>query len=261
MERYSLLLLSLLIGVPAQAGSIISSQISFFTGGDAGEGLDLAGDFAYAIDLTPVNTTHTVQGATFSPIGEGSGTVQSPSFTVPGVTVPTARYQLARPTDFGASSNDDALEDILLGFIQNDRNQSNELNIDVVLEPNSLYKLQLLIWEGVLEQSGLGLRVMDLFVEGVLVGDDIDSIALGACDRCEPLQGLLVSAEISSGSDTNLDIDFVQAGPNPDMTLYAFTVERLGAVPEPNAVVLLGLGLGGLFASRRLRDVRLGRFD
>jgi hypothetical protein len=136
----------------------LGAMVGFFTGGDAGEGLDLTGTFPYAFNVgTP---------------GSAPGPVQEVNFTedtAAGITV-TATNEIPNwnAPAYGDTANDDNLEFILQSIRYS--GAPNTVNVDLAgLTAGKAYKLQLLFAE-----QGPG-RGFDIEVEGILLVDEFSS--------------------------------------------------------------------------------------
>ena len=138
---------------------IVPTSVTPFTGGDAGEGLDLSGNIVYAFNLGP-GPTQTVQGVEFT-----AASVFDPPV---GITTPAETlefdYSAANPggvngADYGSSADDDALESIVNTVWYN----SNwAFDLDVV--PGKEYQLQLVFQESFFPFQGLPDRNFDVSV-------------------------------------------------------------------------------------------------
>ncbi len=127
-----------------------------FTGGDAGEGLDLSGNIIYAFNLG--GTDQTVQGVNFVATAVGI----PPAGIAPGGGTLEFDYATANPggangADYGPSADDDALESIVNTVWYN----SNwTFDLDVV--PGTEYQLQLIFQESFLPLQGVPARNFDV---------------------------------------------------------------------------------------------------
>ncbi len=157
--------------------------IAGFTGGDAGEGLDLDGSFLYAFSILP-NTAATgkVRDAVFT------------SENVPGVRVLNATSQIAawyRP-DFGETENDNNLERI----VGNIRHGGGGANITLAnLVVGRKYKLQLMFGEQCCS------RGMDVYVDGKLIADEFAPFEIMG-EINNPAQAAAVIYEFTAAKDT-----------------------------------------------------------
>ena len=91
-------------GLLVVATAASAATVATFTGGDAGEGLDLQGNFTYAVNVGPSGPAGKIGDANFS------------ADNVAGVTI-TANNNIATGgwlnADFGTSDNDNHLETVL----------------------------------------------------------------------------------------------------------------------------------------------------
>ncbi len=208
-------------------------SVTNFTGGDTGEGLDLRGDFIYAVDLG----------------GDGGVRAQNASFSaasdVLGLTV-DADISLAvwGPNNvFGLddqSASDQALVAVTAGVsLQLTRDfditeHPNPLRLSLQgLVPKTRYRLQLLFAEK-LDQMGISLdRGFDVLVDGNTVVDDFSPLQIHrgtvlSRDVAGGSVGAVVTIDLlSNGEEVVVELggstDFAD-GTNP--FLQAFTLER-----------------------------------
>ena len=205
------------------AGKYGVATVGLFTGGDAGEGLDLTGTFPYAINVRGPATT--VQGVNFT------------TDTASGVTVSTNNEILNwQSPAYGATTNDDNLELIM----QSIRWSSNPttVNVDLAnLTVGNRYKLQLLFHE-----PNNGGRGFDVFAEGTQIYDDF-SIG-GTAGHTSNANGVVMTYEYVAGDATlNVILNGAATGfgdKNP--VLQGVTLENLGAAPTATATINWGDG-------------------
>lgn len=223
----------------AHAATVTSGTLTAFTGADAGEGLDLDGTFAYAVDLGRSSGSVAIRDATFT----GSNVTG----VADGGTGFDYRSIQSNPLNFGPSGDDADLVDVLntVSYASN-----TPVTIGVAVDPGTTYKLQLL-FEEVYNRPADDTRhrVQDIQVEGVTAVSGMD-----LSTETSFTQGLVftyVFSGSSVGSDGVLNLAVAPvAGSNNDLTVVVngFTLE---VVPEPGSLSLLGLA--GLLASRRRR--------
>ena len=167
-----------------------SAEITSFTGGDPGEGLDLQGTFVYALNFAetqPANDIVTVQDAPFQ-------RTRNPTPVPAGVGYDAFwNYDELPVGEYGDTANDNNLE-ILLDSAANAHTDPGTTNITITLSNlvSQTYQLQLLI-------SPLSAtdRIMDIYVEGVLQDTvNVDTDTFGA-DTGALFSGLF---EISDGA-------------------------------------------------------------
>ncbi len=195
-----------------------TTTVGGFTGGDAGEGLDLDGTFVYAFSILPdTGAVGTVRDATFT------------SENVEGVTVALAISQIPNwyVPEFGSSPNDDALEAI----VQNIRHGGGGVAITLSnIVAGNRYKLQLLFGEVCCA------RAMDVTVDGKLVADEfapfvwqdgINNTAQGAVLAHEFTASSNVVVIRTLGGTAVTTPRYTDTNP----IINAVTLEALGAAP------------------------------
>jgi hypothetical protein len=212
------------------------AAVGTFTGGDAGEGLDLDGVFAYAISKADANLPVTIRDAAFTPDNATPGVTLSgwPSF-IDGWTNP----------NYGGTSND-----VKLATVMNSIRHSGAVpgtgSLDLTVVPGTPYKLQMM-WH---EASPFALpRGFDIVVEGSIIEDNFSTGA----PNTVPTSGLVFDYEFVAG-DASLDIDLVGeafAFPDTNPTFFALTLE---VIPEPSTYALGAFGLVAMMAIRRRKS-------
>jgi hypothetical protein len=195
------------------------AEVRAFTGGDPGEGLDLQGNFAYAINVGPNGAVGKVGDAVFL------------ADDVAGVSI-SAQNQIAgyHNAVYGDSANDNNLERV----IQDIRWSAapNTVIVTLAVESGIQYNLQLLFAD-----NGAN-RGYDILVEGNLEVDDFNPGGVQGLDPETFLpvnnQGAVVSFEFTA-ADSELEIildgntveNFELSDLNP--ILNGLTLERLTA--------------------------------
>src|SRR5436309_3221520 len=130
-------------GASAVISDPASTSIGIITGGDAGEGLDLDGNFVYALSLgADTSQSVKVRDATFLGIVDAE---------VPGATVVAGHTILNWYTiDYGVTPDDDNLELATSSIRWSDANNAANPQVIVTLENlevGAQYKLQLMFGE------------------------------------------------------------------------------------------------------------------
>lgn len=189
------------------------TSVGVFTGGDLGEGLDLDGEFLYAVNVG----------------GNAPGRIREADFTspnVPGVTL-TAVWTGGHAREFGDSDNDNRLENVMLS----DRygNPANPVILELArLVPGHPYKLQLLFAEDWTPHRGF-----DVFVDGQVIADDFNlgGVQGGVSTRD---RAVVLTHEFIAATSTvviRFDGSRVAGFSNRDPLLCGFTLEAQR--PEP----------------------------
>lgn len=157
IRQFMVILSTTVVMILLPAGNA-SAEISTFTGGDPGEGLDLEGEFIYALNFgetMAANDIVTVQDAQFL-------RTRNPAPVPPGVAyVASNRFDALPIGEYGSSTNDNNLE-ILLDSAVNADVVPDTISITLSNLVSQRYQLQLLM-------SPLGTlnRTIDIVVEGV----------------------------------------------------------------------------------------------
>jgi hypothetical protein len=223
---------------PAPTNTVLRGSIGTFAGGDSGEGLDFSGNFAYAVNVGGPGGS-TVGDAVFTD-GSEAGMAGGAS---PGATVTDANEigNWHAPA-YGDSANDDGLETVLQSIRWN---TPPGVSIDLEVQPNQPYKLQLLFAESCCN------RGFDITIEGELAVDNFNvQVTQGGINNVT--QGVFFSDTVVS-SDGVLNI--LLGGSNPlapdnNAIINGLTLE---VVPEPSSLILTLLAVVGMCLSGRRR--------
>jgi len=243
-RHFALALLAVCLVLVSAAAAVaipISTTVSTFTGGDAGEGLDLAGDFRYGVNAR----------------GPGGDTVRQVTFTddsEPGVTMIAENEILnwgGSQPEYGATTNDNNLEDIMnsIRWTNTGDGGLEVLRVNLAgLVVGGTYKLQLLFGD---DDGGRG---WDVFAEGQLIVDDFS-----LSDSSGNFGDLITHKFVADDETLNILFDGAgQTGIDNNPILNAFTLEVLfePVVPEPGTGSLAALGFATLVATARRRKRR-----
>jgi hypothetical protein len=196
-----------------------STTTGYFTGAGPGEGLDLQGNFLYAVNVGP-------NGAI--------GRVGDANFTADNIT----GVDLVAPAGIAAwgflpTYGDDSEENRNLARVMHSIRHSGAfpgritLNISG-LQPEAEYKLQLLFREQCCD------RGFDVFINGQLVADDFSPVEIQGGTQFQDSTGVVLTHEFTAES-TVLEIllDAENADfPDRNPILSGFTVERLSPVTD-----------------------------
>lgn len=217
------------------------TSIRTFTGGDPGEGLDLRGNFLYAVN---------VGGPGGFKAGDAAFTADT---STPGVTMNAENVIPAwLAPSYGASPDDAGLAGVMQSIRWTNTQSSvtgaftrgEALGIDLAgLTPGQQYVLQLLFGENP------GSRGFDVVIDDVLVADNFSPTSAGVSANV----GVVLAHQFHASSDMlHIVLDGFPTGfgdRNP--ILNAFTLQ---IVPEPATWVLLVLGaVGAAGVARRRR--------
>ena len=234
-SQVALAALALAAATPLAAHAAV---VSTFTGGDPGEGLDLQGNFApgYAVYVGPQDelATYQVQDAAFVnadlPYGIDVNGVNNTAFGTP---------------DYGFTSNDDNLEQVMNYVRYGNGAAGFGVYIDAPVVPGQLYRLQLMFNEACCD------RGFDVVIEGTNEVDDFNPGRTqgGGGGPAPQNVGALITHDFVAG-DNNLDIELLPGTPFLDNNAIIDAVS-LELVPEPGSLGLLVFGGLGLLARRR----------
>lgn len=255
---------ALIVAMLGLAGPAMASPVDvthgFVYAADPGQGLDLQGNFAYALNFTNEATDYTVLDAVFKHY--------SPTTTVAGVTTniqnvfnyETNGYGVNKAAHSGAPEY--AAANAALNMIMNTGGTPddfvhyaghNPVVIDLAVTPGQTYKLQLIQHEPYWSiQSGGYDKFASVTLSGAAEGT---SPAFGICaggPGTETQYSNVVTAEFTATTD-NLHISWLNTNINDPSTgdwsrLSGLTLEQ---VPEPATMSLLGLGALALLRRRR----------
>lgn len=221
--RGGLLAVSCLAGL--HQPNLSAATVGVFTGGDPGEGLDLQGNFTYAVNVGPSGPAGKVGDANFT----GDNTQ--------GVTV-IAENNIATggwlTADFGTTENDQGLELVLasIRWAAAPNVVTVRLNVEVGVD----YKLQLLFGEQCCPNRGFNIvlggnpEILNFMPGPVQAGDGDFAIQ-------KTKVGAVITHQFKA---TSAEYEFVLDGPSADAgeigdrnaILNGFTLERLSAVND-----------------------------
>jgi hypothetical protein len=230
-------------GASAAANPVIGT----YSGGDPGEGLDLQGNFVYAIDIGAATTGgQTIGNATFTPWN-----------STPGATI-TADSEDSSIFQMGTTAADAALKSVVdTGRWEN--GATDNITADLAVQPGRPYVLQLIFQEG-WNASAPGIRQFNIDVEGVRIATDFDITGVTGPQNINraatpPVTtpntlGAVLSYSVTP-TDNSLNV-VLSHGAVDNPRIEALTLEL---VPEPATLVMLGfLLVSGGFVLRRRRS-------
>ncbi|HIG27353.1 MAG TPA: hypothetical protein EYQ50_05970, partial [Verrucomicrobiales bacterium] len=210
-----------------------------FTGGDAGEGLDLSGNIIYAFNLGGSIGTQTVQGVDFVDASVGA----PPAGIVPAEgTLEFDYFGLndGNAADYGTSADDDALEALTTVIWYN-----SNWTFDLATVPGTQYQLQLILQEGWISGQGTTIRNFDVSVETAspsTLSLGVDDLVLGIETNGAFQDGAdfgLVYTYIFTAADHSFQVALDEALAGSLAVLAAVTLEELGADTTPPSITAL----------------------
>ena len=222
---------------PSLASTVNLGTLTPFTGGEAGEGLDLTGNIIYAFNLG--GSAQTVQGVTFAAAAVGSPPV--------GITTTAGNqfdYSGANPggangAEYGSHADDDALETIV-----NTVWYDTSWTFDLAVTPGAQYKLQLILQESFWTFQGGTPRNFDISVEIASPSTltlAVDELVLGMeTDGAAPAQpgadqGLVYTYTFTAtDSSFRVALDDSAAGADLNSILGAVILEELPLLVDFN---------------------------
>ena len=220
-----------LICISALAPNSNCVEISNFTGGDPGEGLDLEGKFAYAVNIS----------------GFGGQTIGDVEFTEDFDTdgfdiISTHDLPTWATPEYGDTDADDQLEEIMQSIRwSNVPTDQPTVDIEMSVESGQSYKMQMLFTESCCD------RAFDIFLDEELLVDDFaiyEHHSDDVWDIADREDGVLITHEFTAASD----LLFLQLGteaedfPDNNGHISALTLEIASA------------GVAGDFNNSGMRD-------
>jgi hypothetical protein len=207
---------------PAPQNTVLSGSIGTFTGGDPGEGLDMEGQFVYAIDVGNLGDV-TVGDAEFTDGSEAGMAIG----TSPGASITDANEipDWHTVADYGNSDNDNALELVMHGIRWN---EPPGLQIDLDVDPGQQYQLQLLFAESCCD------RGFDITVEDELRVDNFN-VQVVQEGINNGLQGVFFTDQVSA-ADGVLNIELGgenSRAPDNNPILNALTLKVSEGLLQP----------------------------
>ena len=193
------------------------STVAAFTGGDPGEGLDLQGTFAYALNIGTVGAAGKAGDATFT-ADNVTGAIVTAQNTIPNWHAP----------EYGDTANDNVVEKVMQSIRWSAAPARPKIELTVV--PGTTYKLQLLV----AEQCCAG-RGYNIVVDGtVLTNDFIPANIQGGAGMTS--QGAVFSTELLTQRDRLVIVLDGPGATSPDINdhnaiLNGLTLEILKAAP------------------------------
>ena len=207
-----------------------STSVDTFTGGDAGEGLDLDGTFAYAVNVGEAVSSN-VRGVAFTAAAATTGYVQSLQATSATWLQP----------DYGTTAADNALEVVMrsMGYSGNPNKPTFTMNVEAGVR----YKLQLLFGESGTTAPWRGFDVLiddKVVVPNFIPGTYTTREGSFAVQKAKV--GVVVTHEFTSASaQVKVTLDGPGASStdiqNRDPILNGLTLERLDAASLPPELV------------------------
>lgn len=216
--------------------------ISTFTGSAAGQGLDLQGNFNYALTFNPNAAGTTLGDAKFTN-----------AFTTSGVTLGNQNYiQNWYPGNYTGSANDIALGHVMQSIIWSNSNGNADSQV-VTLSMSGLtlgqtYKTQLLFAEDCCN------RGFNVYQDGTKIARELSPYTLTGNRTFNGTESVvLMDTFTATSSSTTFGFGGMSPlHPDNNPILNAATLENVSAVPEPGSysMLLAGLGLMGFMARK-----------
>ena len=195
---------------PLIGTSFPNAVVGLFTGGDAGEGLDLDGTFLYAFNVGTPGAAGQARDANFT------------ADSAPGITLSTVnQIPNWHSPAYGDSAADDVVEKVMQSIRWTPAPGTVGVNLDGLVT-GKLYKLQLLFAE-----TG-GARGFDVVLEGGMVLNDLFP---GSIQGAVNNQATVVTYEFTAG-DTQLNIVLngnTTAAADKNPILSGLTLEAVGS--------------------------------
>ncbi len=231
--------------------TVHNGTVSTFTGP---AGLDLSGNFRYAINFSNNDPNRTVSGLTFLHDRQ----------VIPGATLtgPNEVTPWAVTPEFGATADDNELEQIMADIRWANSGANQILRADLAVDAGSTYKLQVL-WDGNQNEN----RRWDILFDGALAANDLSVDAVTS-------NGLLLAGDIAPPGNANASVVWTytfraesslvsvifdgrggagtglpNGGGDANPIWQALTLEQI-QIPEPASATLVGLAGLGLLRRR-----------
>jgi len=194
-------------------------DVGAFTGADPGEGLDLQGEFPYALNLagpkTHVGDRVFTQGNATAGASVASQAAANPWFD---------------PPDYGTSAADDGLETVMHSIRWSYAAGTPQPTVELDVLPGARYKVQMLFSENILNRPP-GSRVQDVKVEGQLAVDNLDLNAVMGTFTAAPVnKGVVYTHElVATDGKLTLQLGPGAGGTDHNPIVQAVTLEDLDA--------------------------------
>lgn len=206
-----------------------AATVTQFSGGDAGDGLDLSGTFKYAIDFGAPSTLAftAVRDAKFTS-GSTSGLTYNARQVISNYVAPT----------YGSGQNDRGLATVMASIVHSAPNGDMQIGLAGVL-PGVNYKLQLMF------ADASSVRGFDIKVEGGLILDDFNpSVVQGAGQS--NAKGVVVTYEFLATDDTvNIELNgSTTTFADKNSIINALTLEELRPVGTTSISTFTGGDVG-----------------
>jgi hypothetical protein len=220
---------------PAPTNTVLKGAIGQYTGGDPGEGLDLEGNFAYAINVGGPGAT--VGGVVFT---DGTEAGMAGGSSAGAAITDANEIPDWHTAAYGDSAADDGLEQVARSIRWN---TPPGLAIDLEVTPGQEYKVQMIFAETCCD------RGFDIRVEDELLVDNFNvQVTQGGINNSTA--GAVYSYNVIAGDDV---LNIALGGSNPlapdnNPILNGLTLE---IVPEPSAGLLSLIGMLAIAAKRR----------
>ena len=213
----------------ASANTVVTlGSVAQFDGPNAAA-LDLSGQFDYAINFSPSDPPRSVRGVVFKPDNQA----------IPGATLlgPQQVEPWQNRPDFGASADDDALEEVLHDIRWADAGGGQKLQASLVVTPGLTYKLQILI-----SGNGPENRRWDIRLNGQPAVDEITSLGGSPGETYASNRATVYRHEFTAASSP-LVVEMGNFfggndGGDRNPIWQALTLERVTIPPTPESIAL-----------------------
>jgi hypothetical protein len=215
------------LGIAAQTQAV--TTISTFSGADPGEGLDLTGNFIYALDVGPNTSAGQIGDANF--VADNTTAAQ----VIATQNIAVGGWGAA---NFGAGVDDTRLGTVMRSIRWSDAPNNVTVNLPNLVVGES-YKLQLLLGEECCN------RGFDVVAEGVIVKAGVNPQQASGNTTASGRGTVLTHTFIATDTTLNIDLDQNNPGfPDNNPILNGLTLEQTSFTPVTVTTVSKGMFTG-----------------